>query len=344
MKKLSIISFFLCIITAIFFLFFTLKSYLAYQTPFEASYARRFTFVSPIANEGYWGSAAYGMKKEDLLAHTNTKFIGLTQYTEQDMASAIISCIHSDIDGLITIGSHQEQIIDALNSASASQIPIVLIDTDSSEIDRICYIGTDNYKAGQLAGKDMTASISTPLHVAVILSSASSDNQSERLRGFEEELLLHPDCSVEIVLEANSSLLLLNETLPRILKENPKINAIFCAEGYSSSIVGTILSSMGSAYDEIRVVAFDKMEDTLHYVESGRYFSTIVQQSDVMGQLAVKILNDYQNGILPEQDTIYTDSFSIRQDNFDTIQKYESEGVTWHIYNGNILQTPQKEN
>ena len=131
--------------------------------------------------------------------------------------------------------------------------------------------------------------------------------------------------------------------VPRTLKENPKINAIFCAEGYSSSVVGRILSSMGPDYDHIRVVAFDKMEDTLHYVESGQYFSTIVQQSDVMGELAVSILNDYQNGVLPKEDIIYTDSYSIRKDNFDTIQKYESEGVTWHIYSGNILPTPQKE-
>lgn len=344
MKKLSVFSFLLCILTAACFLVFAFQQYFSYRIPLADSYDRRFTFVSPIANEGYWGSAAHGMQKGDSLAHTNTKFIGLTQYVEQDMASAIISSIHSDVDGIITVGSRPEQIIDALKTACESQIPVVLIDTDSSEIDRICYIGTDNYRAGQLAGEDMTSDVSESLHAAVILSSLSSDNQSERLRGFEDELARHPRCSVETVLEAQSSLLLLNEMLPRTLKENPTINAIFCAEGYSSSIVGKILDSMGSDYNDIKVVAFDKMEDTLHYVESGRYFSTIVQQSDKMGELAVKVLNDYCNGILPESDIIYTDSFSIRKDNFDTVQKYESEGVTWHIYNGNILQTPQKEN
>lgn len=342
MKKLSVISFCLCFLIAVSFLFLYFRNPSIYTE--VDSYDSCFTFISPIANKGYWGSAAYGMMKEDSIQNTNTKFIGLPQYAAGQMEKAIRSTVYSGTNGIISVGNHSPGIVSALQTASDAQIPIVLIDTDSSDIERICYIGTNNYEAGRLAGKDMSSSVSSPLHVAVILSSAESNNQSERLRGFQDELSLHPDCSVETVIEANSSLLLLHEVLPRILKENPKINAIFCAEGYSSSMVGKILSSMGEKYDTIKIVAFDKMEDTLRYVKSGRYFSTIVQQSDLMGHLAVKILSDYQKGILPKQDIIYTDSFSIRQDNFDTIKKYESEGVIWHLFNGNILQTALNKN
>ena len=342
MKKLSATSLCLCFLIAVSFLFFYFRNPTS-NTKMD-SYDSRFTFISPIANEGYWGSAAYGMMQEDAIQNTNTKFIGLTQYTADQMEEAISSAVYSGTNGIISVGNPNPSIVSALHVVSAAQIPVVLIDTDSSDIERICYIGTNNYEAGRLAGKDMTSSFSSPLHVAVILSSAESNSQSERLRGFQDELSLHQNCSVETIIEANSSLLFLHEVLPRILKENSKINAIFCAEGYSSSIVGKILSSMGEEYDKIKVVAFDKMEDTLRYVKSGRYFSTIVQQSDLMGRLAVKILSDYQKGILPKQDIIYTDSFSIRQDNFDTVKKYESEGVIWHLFNGNILQTPLNEN
>lgn len=101
-------------------------------------------------------------------------------------------------------------------------------------------------------------------------------------------------------------------------------------------MVGRILTSMGNEYDDIRVVAFDKMEDTLNYVETGRYFSTIVQQSDRMGELAVKVLEDYLNGVSPEKDIIYTDSLSIRRENLMDVERYESEGVIWHSYTGNL--------
>lgn len=331
------LSFCICILIIIFFTVFYFyiekdkKNISVYEN------TGRFTFICPKANEGYWSSAAYGMKKQDQLQNTNTKFIGSNQYSAEEMSAAIHSAVNSEADGIITVGSRSDEIvISALKKATNQQIPVILIDTDSDEIDRLCYIGTNNYEAGQLAAEDMAASTSEPLRVAVILVSLDSKNQAERLRGFEERLSQDPEDRVEIVLETDSNFLYLNEILPLTLKENPDINAVFCAEEYSSTIVGQILSAMGTKYDPIRVVAFDKMDATLHYVESGRYYSTIVQQSEQMGELAVKLLGDYQKGIFPSEDIIYTDSLSIRKENINDVKRYESEGVVWHSYRKNI--------
>lgn len=345
MKKLMRLCFSLCLICTGPFVFFNIR--LNHQnTPSQLSdSAGRFTFICPKVNEGYWTSAAYGMKQQDEQQNTNTKFVGPAQYSAEEMRTAILSAVSSDSDGIITVGSRKDsEVIDALETADEAGIPVVLIDTDCDEINRICYIGTNNYEAGRLAGQDMTDSFSGSLHAAVILVSSSSQNQAERLRGFTDELALHPDCQVETVLEANSNFLYLNEVLPQTLEEHPDINAIFCAEEYSSTIVGQILSSMGTKYDNIRVVAFDKMDETLNYVASGQYYSTIVQQSDRMGELAVKLLCDYKKGIFPEKDIIYTDILSIRRENLRESKKYESEGVVWHSYSGSILSNPQQEN
>lgn len=304
----------------------------------------RFTFISPFANAGYWGSIAYGMKEADELYHTNTKFIGFMESEPELMSEAIRSAACSAPDGLITAGDSDERVIAALKDAASQGIPIVLIDNDSREIDRLCYIGIDDYGAGRLAGKDMAAAVSGPVCAAVIIGSASNENQRERLRGFEDELALWPGCFVETVMEANYSLLAFREMLPRLLKDNPRINAIFCAEGYSSIIAGEILNAMGPEYDDIQVVVFGKTEEILNHVASGRYYSTIIQESDQIGSLAVKVLRQYQDGIAPEQDTIYIDSISITRENLEGVNIYESEGVIWHLYNGNLLPTPQKEN
>lgn len=336
-KKMMMASFSLCFLISILFIFCYLHIGETNTPSYLSDDTKLFTFICPKANSGYWSNAAYGMKKQDQLQNTNTKFIGPTQYTEEEMSAAIYSAVNSDTNGIITVGSRTDsKVVSALKAAANKNIPVILIDTDSDKIDRLCYIGTNNYEAGRLAGKDITASISTPLHVAVILVSLDSSNQAERLRGFKDELSNYSGCEIATVIEANSSFMYLNEILPRTLEENPDINAIFCAEEYSSTIVGRILDSMGSKYNDVRVVAFDKMTDTLDYVKSGRYYSTIVQQSDRMGELAVKLLNDYQNGVLPQKDIIYTESLSIRKDNLDEVKKYESEGIIWHSYNKNI--------
>jgi len=58
----------------------------------------------------------------------------------------------------------------------------------------------------------------------------------------------------------------------------------------------------------------------------------------------VEVLKNYQAGILPEKDVILIESISITKDNVNTVNVYESEGVIWHLYNGNLIQIPQKEN
>lgn len=314
------------------------------REPAKSSGDYRFTFISPFANAGYWGSIAYGMMQADQMYHTNTKFVGFMESDAEAMSEAIRSEICPRPDGIITAGDSNPRIVRALEEAGAADIPIVLIDNDNPDIDRLCYIGADNYEMGRLAGREMTENVTEPLYAAVIIGNGSSENQKLRLQGFQDELALHPDCHVETVLEANYNLLTVREKLPRILEENPDINGIFCAEGYSSIIAGELLDNMEKGYDEVRVVVSGNPDEILKHVASGRYYSTIIQESDIMGQLAVEVLKNYQEGILPQQDVIYIENISIKKENLDGVTAYESEGVTWHLYNGNLLQTPQSTN
>ncbi len=312
--------------------------------PADTFYDYRFTFISPFANAGYWGSTARGMIEADQAYGTNTKFVGFMQSDSSSMSQAIQSEIRCCPDGLITAGNSDPMVISALKEAHNAGIPIVLIDNDCLDVDRLCYIGADNYEMGQLAGKSITADLSVPLYAAVIIGNSSVENQRLRLQGFQDELALHPDCHIEAVLEADYSLLNVRQMLPCLLKENPKINAVFCAEGYSSIIAGEILTTMGKEYDNMRVVVSGNTEEILNHVASGRYISTIIQESDAMGVKAVEVLKNYQNGIVPEHDVIYIDNITVTQKNLDNVTAYESEGVTWHLYNGNLLRIPQSEN
>ena len=335
----------LIILFSVFFWgFFFLVLQFDSPKPADTFYDYRFTFISPFANAGYWGSTARGMIEADQAYGTNTKFVGFMQSDSSSMSQAIQSEIRCCPDGLITAGNSDPMVISALKEAHNAGMPIVLIDNDCLDVDRLCYIGADNYEMGQLAGKSITADLSVPLYAAVIIGNSSVENQRLRLQGFQDELALHPDCHIEAVLEADYSLLNVRQMLPCLLKENPKINAVFCAEGYSSIIAGEILTTMGKEYDNMRVVVSGNTEEILNHVASGRYISTIIQESDAMGVKAVEVLKNYQNGIVPEHDVIYIDNITVTQKNLDNVTAYESEGVTWHLYNGNLLRIPQSEN
>ena len=87
--------------------FYSLLYERAKREPFFASWrmtAGRFTFVCPKVNDGYWSSVAYGMMRQDQIQGTNTKFVGPTQYTAEEVCMAVNAAVNSNVDGIITAG------------------------------------------------------------------------------------------------------------------------------------------------------------------------------------------------------------------------------------------------
>ena len=306
-------------------------------------WTHKYTFISPFANNGYWGNAAHGIAQADEAYGCHTKFVSFSGAEEGEIAGAILAAVYEDCDGIIAWGNKSPVVTAAMEQARQKQIPIVLIDGDNPEVDRLCYIGTNNYEAGRLAGQDLCEGVTAPLHILAFIGSETAENQELRLSGFREALEGFPSCSLDLVVESGYSTLKVKEQLPQILQGHPEINAIFCAEGYSSAITGEVLRSLGPAGERIRVVVFDQSEDILSFIRDGRYHASIVQQSDRMGAEAIRILEEWYQGKAPEQDVLYTEAISVKKENLDQVRRYESEGVIWHLFNRNlkVIRSPE---
>ena len=58
------------------------------------------------------------------------------------------------VDGIITMGDpNNEELNNEIARLSEEGIPVALIDSDSPQSKRACYIGSDNYAIGQQAAK-----------------------------------------------------------------------------------------------------------------------------------------------------------------------------------------------
>lgn len=286
-----------------------------------------FTFVCPLT----WTILASGIKDADKEFGTDTKLVGCSHLDPALQIQALETAICSNPDGIITAGIEENDELSAvLLKAAKKGIPVVLVDSDLPESKRICYIGTDNIKAGQLAGCDLYKATGGKAKIGVIASSLTAPNQYQRLTGFKDEISRYPDLSLECVIQCESSRLLLNEKIPQMLKEHPDINALFCMEGYSSDMTGKILKQLGKPYCDIPVVSFDIVTPSFQYVEEGTYYSIIAQSPYEQGYLAVSKLVDYLNG-KPVESICYTDSFSIKKEDLKNEVNIEYETYEWHI-------------
>ena len=292
------------------------------------AFEQRYTFVCPLT----WNDAAAGIQAADEEGFSNTKFIGMEQIDAKKQAQAIREAVLTQPDGIITgAAEDSEEIRNAVNMAEAKGIPVILIDSDLEDSDRTCYIGTDNQKAGHLAGKDMYEATGGKAHIAVIVSTMSSPNQMERVNGFKEEISQYPDMSIEVIEECHSQKLEIKEKLPELFKEHPDINALFLVEGIASATVGKVIKDMNMDTGDLKIISFDRTQESSEYIKEKIYYSLIVQEPYQQGYLAVKTLNDLYEGKEVEE-KIYTESKSIKYSDIEENGTQRYEGIEWHMY------------
>ena len=130
----------------------------------------------------HWLSVRSGMT--EAAERNNMRLIVITAENETAFAeqNKIISdLLNNDIDALIvspTNINHTKEFVDA---ARIKNIPVFSID---EEIDGIAYIGSNNYKIGQMAAAFMSQNLPDGSEVSVISGSANQNAHIQRTVGF----------------------------------------------------------------------------------------------------------------------------------------------------------------
>ena len=290
--------------------------------PFE----RRYTFVCPLQ----WAYTAAGIQDADRDFSVNTKLVGMEELNAGKQAQAIHDAVLAKVDGIITAGMEDSEVLqEAIDHAQEQGIPVVLVDNDMPDTKRTCYIGTDNYEAGVMAGEAMYKATEGNARIGILVSSLSAPNQQERLAGFEEAIRAYPDRQVAGVLECHSEKLEVKEKLPQFLEET-KIDALYITEAIATSVVGDVMKERQIEPDRMRVIAFDNTNEAISYMEEGLYQALIVQAPYLQGYLAVQTLNDILdgNGI---DEIIHTECRYMDQQSSKN-QEWSDGGAKWHMY------------
>lgn len=250
---------------------------------------KRFVYI---LNPGsyYWQYAEDGIVAAGEALGCRTKRSEFTRYDIDEQISMLQAAMYMQADGIVTVGEpYSKKLNETIAQIVESGIPVVLVDTDSKESGRSIYIGSDNYKAGQLAAQKIIDETSGAGRVAVVVSAMSSANQSERYNGFADTIAQHAGMEIIAVCEHHSDNI--KDHLNRLLNETPGLDAIFCAEASSSAQLGLLIEH----HQDIVVVGFDNGPTTMKFVEAGVYDATVIQSAYEMGYQAISYLNDYDS-------------------------------------------------
>jgi len=206
-------------------------------------------------------------------------------------ATLIDQLVASSVKGIVLISIDCDEVRQAITNGFRKGITFITLATDIQLSKRLCFVGQDNYRSGQVAGGLMSMLLQRGEKIACFIGSKQFLGHEERLSGFRERYLQNHDSQdiVDVVENFDSSFQ--SEQLTRdLIMRHPDLRGIFVAGGGVEGICKTV-KDMG-LNGKVRMVTYDLVQSR-NFCRAG-IVDFIIDQDPVMeGYLALSILNSF---------------------------------------------------
>ena len=214
---------------------------------------------------------------------------------ETDVArqiSIVESLITRGVGAIVIAPADSKKLVGICKKALDQGIVVINIDNpfDRPLMDRlgisIPFIGSDNYIGGQLLGEYVKAKLNGKGRVLVIEGIRGVANADLRKKGFEAALQKDSSIVVAASASANWHTDEAFSVTTSLLKANPSISAIFCANDAMALGALQAIDLMGFKGD-ILIAGYDNIESVRTEIRNGRIQATIEQHPELMGEYGI---------------------------------------------------------
>lgn len=266
-------------------------------------------------DSAFWKSVSAGVNAASTEYNLTVTFEGPKNEEDYEAQNALIEkAVKNGAEVIIFSAVDYNANADAINAAAKQGVKIIVIDSDVNSSQVSCHIGTDNYKAGIMAGKAALTSKESNLKVGIVNFDKKTANGQQREMGLREAL--GADKRVEILDAIN--VISTEEDAKKgtleMLKKHPDINTIATFNEWTSLGVGDAIRELGIG-DKTTVVAFDSNVVSVGMLETGEVDALIVQNPFAMGYLGIESAYNLINGIKLPKDKVDTATTLVTRDN-----------------------------
>jgi ribose transport system substrate-binding protein len=200
----------------------------------------------------------------------------------------------------------------------AKQGLLFTTDSDATNTDRVCYVGTDNVAAGRQAAELIKQALPDGGKIMLFVGTLDAQNARERYSGIKEVL---QGTKVEIIdcrTDDTDRVRAKANVLDTIVKY-PDVAGLVGLWSYNGpAILNAVKDS--KKVGQIKIVCFDEEEDTLQGVRDGAISATVVQQPYQFGYQSMTLMSKYLGGdksVVPADKKVIVPTLAITKDKVD---------------------------
>ena len=243
--------------------------------------------VSALGNLEYFYDHKLGLKKAGELYGVQTEYTGPADLDMGAMVAALELAIAKKPGGLVVVG-FEDSLTPVVNKAVEAGIPVVTVDADLPRSKRIAFVGTGNFNAGYRGGLKLAELVGGKGKVALLTKTGQS-NLEERIRGYQGALAKYPHITIVQVANTESDPAKATQVAALILQRYDDLAGLACVEAAGGAGAATAVKE-ANRIGRVKVVAMDRDNSVLKYIEQGVIQATVAQQTALMPIYAVGIL------------------------------------------------------
>ena len=227
-------------------------------------------------------------------------------------------------DGVILMPHSSDDLKRSVNALKAAGIPTVLINSDLSDCDALCYIGADNARSGRFAAHLMGLCLGGRGKIAMMVSSVDPAQSNASVKVREEAFRAfvraeYPEMEIAATEENFESPEISYEKTLRLLRERADLRGIYNAGGGAYKL-GVAVEESGLS-GKLVVITHELYPEIIRLIERGTITCTIGSELNNQGFLAAKTLMDaliFKK--YPNAGKLYTKSELILKENADAAE------------------------
>lgn len=253
--------------------------------------SEHYFLIATNINLSYWQSAHEGFARAAAQYGVTEDLRGPDTFNPAIEVDEFRAAVARKPAGILVSVSDPKLMGPEINKAIAAGIPVITVDSDAPDSQRLYFIGTNNLEAGRLGGQFVAAQLNGKGNV-VFFTMPGQPNLEERLKGYKDVFANYPGIKVVEVFDMKGqSTAAMDKAEEYLARTGPaKINAYISLESSSAKDVAEAVKR--SKTQDAILMGMDVDQATLELVKDGTVQATISQKPFTMAFLGLKALDD----------------------------------------------------
>ena len=190
--------------------------------------------------------------------------------------------------------SGSKEIVPAIIKANRAGIPVIILDTRVDGValqqaggEIACFIGSDNFEGGRLAGQYLAKRLNGRGKVAILEGIPGHETGDSRLRGFREIIARNPAMQIVASQTANWERDQGFAVFQNILQAHSDLQALFACNDLMALGAAEAIAAQGKT-GKIVVTGFDAFSEAREAIQKGTMDATVAQFPFEMGRLGIE--------------------------------------------------------